>query len=152
MNGFSLKQTEAGINTELVGALKLHRMPTPRDRSLLGHLQRSMQANPQALSRCGASTRRCCRTALGRCCWVRSTPLVVEQVSDGGFRTGEMHGLHLCDLHLRDGAACRECRGPHAHVCHRDGLFNGARKMLKAGGRRAGLRLIKSAHLPAYLG
>jgi integrase len=42
-----------------------------------------------------------------------------------------MCGLHLCDLHLREEAACGECRGPHAHVCHRDGLINGARAKTK---------------------
>ena len=30
-----------------------------------------------------------------------------------------MCGLHLVDLHLREGAACGQCRAPHLHVCHR---------------------------------
>jgi hypothetical protein len=30
------------------------------------------------------------------------------------------------DLHLRDGAACGQCRAPHVHVCHRDGNPNRA--------------------------
>jgi hypothetical protein len=28
-------------------------------------------------------------------------------------------GLHLVDLHLREDAACGQCRSPHLHVCHR---------------------------------
>ncbi|WP_338933172.1 tyrosine-type recombinase/integrase [Streptomyces netropsis] len=126
-----------GVNTELVGALKLHRMPTQRDRdrSLLGHLQRSMQANPLAPK----SVRRRHKKMLpdgARAVLLDEVNslrdrLVVEWLSDGGFRAGEMCGLHLCDLHLREEAACGECRGPHAHVCHRDGLVNGARAKTK---------------------
>lgn len=40
-------------------------------------------------------------------------------LTDGGLRIGELCGLHLVDLHLREGAACGECRSPHVHVCHR---------------------------------
>jgi integrase len=28
-------------------------------------------------------------------------------------------GLHLIDLHLREDAACGQCRTPHVHICHR---------------------------------
>jgi integrase len=35
-------------------------------------------------------------------------------------------GLHLVDLHLRDDAACGQCRTPHLHVCHRPGNPNRA--------------------------
>ena len=52
--------------------------------------------------------------------------LVVTWLADGGFRIGELCGLHLADLHLRDGAACGQCRAPHVHVCHRDGNPNRA--------------------------
>lgn len=137
VKGFYLKQAELGVNTDLVGALKLHRMPTQRDRdrSLLGHLQRRMQANPLAPK----SVRRRHKKMLpngARAVLLDEVNslrdrLVVEWLSDGGFRAGEMCGLHLCDLHLREEAACGECRGPHAHVCHRDGLVNGARAKTK---------------------
>ncbi|MFD9665885.1 hypothetical protein ACFWAY_30395 [Rhodococcus sp. NPDC059968] len=36
-----------------------------------------------------------------------------------GLRIGELCGLHLVDLHLREDAACGQCRSPHLHVCHR---------------------------------
>ena len=52
--------------------------------------------------------------------------LVVTWLADGGFRIGELCGLHLADLHLREGAGCGECRAPHVHVCHRDGNPNRA--------------------------
>ena len=52
--------------------------------------------------------------------------LVVAWLADGGFRIGELCGLHLADLHLRDGAGCGQCRAPHVHVCHRDGNPNRA--------------------------
>lgn len=45
--------------------------------------------------------------------------LVVTWLSDGGLRIGELCGLHLVDLHLRDNAHCGQCRAPHLHVCHR---------------------------------
>ena len=45
--------------------------------------------------------------------------LVVTWLGDGGLRIGELCGLHLVDLHLRDDAACGQCRTPHLHVCHR---------------------------------
>ena len=45
--------------------------------------------------------------------------LVVTWLADGGLRIGELCGLHLVDLHLREDAACGQCRTPHVHVCHR---------------------------------
>jgi integrase len=45
--------------------------------------------------------------------------LVVSWLGDGGLRIGELCGLHLVDLHLRENAACGQCRSPHLHVCHR---------------------------------
>ena len=47
--------------------------------------------------------------------------LVVTWLGDGGLRIGELCGLHLVDLHLREDAACGQCRTPHLHVCHRPG-------------------------------
>src|SRR2546429_7189419 len=52
--------------------------------------------------------------------------MVLTWLADGGFRIGELCGLHLADLHLREGAACGQCRAPHVHVCHRDGNPNRA--------------------------
>jgi len=52
--------------------------------------------------------------------------LIVSWLADGGLRVGELCGLYLTDLHLRQDAACGECRWPHLHVCHRPGNPNGA--------------------------
>ena len=57
--------------------------------------------------------------------------LAVTWLADGGLRIGEMCGLHLADLHLRENAACGECRPPHLHVCHRPGNPNGAEAKTK---------------------
>src|SRR5262249_29938322 len=39
--------------------------------------------------------------------------LVVTWLNDGGLRIGELCGLHLVDLHLRDDAGCGQCLSPH---------------------------------------
>jgi integrase len=57
--------------------------------------------------------------------------LVVTWLADCGLRIGELCGLHLVDLHLREGAACGQCRAPHVHVCHRPGSPNQARAKTK---------------------
>lgn len=56
---------------------------------------------------------------------------MVAWLADGGFRVGELCGLHLVDLHLRDNAACGECRSPHVHICHRETNPNGSRAKTK---------------------
>ena len=45
---------------------------------------------------------------------------------------GELCGLHLVDLHLREAAGCGECRSPHVHICHREVNPNRARVKTKA--------------------
>jgi hypothetical protein len=57
--------------------------------------------------------------------------LVVTWLEAGGLRIGELCGLHLVDLHLRENAACGECRTPHVHVCHRPGNPNRAEAKTK---------------------
>jgi integrase len=57
--------------------------------------------------------------------------MVVTWLCDGGFRIGELTGLHLVDLHLREDAACGECRAPHVHICHREDNDNQARAKIK---------------------
>jgi integrase len=47
------------------------------------------------------------------------------------MRIGELCGLHLVDLHLREGAACGQCRAPHLHICHRPGNPNRAEAKTK---------------------
>jgi integrase len=57
--------------------------------------------------------------------------MVVTWLADGGFRVGELCGLHLVDLHLREGAACGQCRSRHVHICHRETNSNRARAKTK---------------------
>ncbi len=57
--------------------------------------------------------------------------MVVTWLGDGGFRIGELTSLHLVDLHLRENAACGECRAAHVHICHREGNANGSRVKTK---------------------
>ncbi|MEV5985099.1 tyrosine-type recombinase/integrase [Streptomyces sp. NPDC052051] len=136
LKGFYLKQGELGINRELADVLDVRRMPTKRDRerSMLGHLTRSMDANPLAPKEERRRHKKMlpdgAREMILEEVNSARDRLVVEWLSDGGFRIGEMCGLHLCDLHLREDA-CEECRQPHVHVCHREGLANGARAKTK---------------------
>jgi hypothetical protein len=85
--------------------------------------------------------------------------LIVSWLADGGLRVGEMCGLHLVDLHLRQDAACGECRHPHLHVCHRPGNPNGAEAKTKhpwraEGGTVAGglVKRVSPAMVHAYFG
>jgi hypothetical protein len=52
--------------------------------------------------------------------------MVVTWLYDGGFRIGEM-----CGLHLRENADCAQARTAHAHICHRDANPNQARAKSK---------------------
>jgi len=132
VKGFYLHQASLGVNQELGTQLDKARLPNKADRAraMLGHLKREMPANPLAPRRVrrrhpkmapeGAKERllEVVNTARDR--------TVVTWLADGGFRIGELCGLHLADLHLREGAGCGECRSPHVHVCHRPGNANRA--------------------------
>lgn len=137
LKGFYLRQAELGINTALAEALDLERLPTQRDkdRAMLGHLKRSMDANPLAPKELRRRHKKMlpegAREALLEEVNSARDRMTVEWLSDGGLRIGEFCGLHLADLHLRENAACGECRAPHAHVCHRDGLVTDARAKTK---------------------
>jgi integrase len=125
LKAFYLHQASMGVNQELGSQLDRTRLPSQADRrrAFLGHVKRQMPANPLAprgvrrrhpkMAPEGAKDRllETVNTARDR--------MVVTWLSDGGFRIGELCGLHLADLHLRDGAGCGECRAPHVHVCHR---------------------------------
>lgn len=125
LKGFYLHQAALGVNAELGRRLDKRRLPTrvDRRRAFLGHTTSSMPANPLAPSGLrrrhpkmlpdGARDRllASARSARDR--------LVVTWLADGGLRIGELCGLHLVDLHLREDAACGQCRSPHLHVCHR---------------------------------
>lgn len=137
LKGFYLHQAAAGINSGLAEMLNRRRMPTQadRDRALLGHLTRDLPANPLAPNRIRRRHPKMlpdnARATLEPVVNSARDRLVVDWLSDGGLRIGELCGLHLADLHLRENAGCAECRAPHLHVCHRDGLANQARAKTK---------------------
>ncbi len=56
---------------------------------------------------------------------------MVSVTQRDSLRIGELCGLHLVDLHLRENAACGQCRAPHVHVCHRPVNPNRARAKTK---------------------
>ena len=137
LKGFYLNQAATGVNPDLAETLNRRRMPTQadRDRALLGHLTRDLPANPLTPNRIRRRHPKMlpdgARALLEPVLTTARDRLVVDWLSDGGMRIGELCGLHLADLHLRDKATCGECRTPHVHVCHREGLINGARAKTK---------------------
>ena len=132
LKGFYLHQASLGVNGELGELLGRTRLPSRADRrrAFLGHVKAKVPANPLAprgphrrhpkMLPEGARER-----LLGQVRTARDR-LVVTWLSDGGFRIGELCGLHLVDLHLREDADCGQCRAPHVHVCHRPGSPNRA--------------------------
>jgi integrase len=138
VKGFYLHHAARGVNQELAAALDRSRLPTRADRQrrLLGHTTSRLPSNPLAPTRArrrhpkmlpdGARERLLDTVGTAR------DRLVVTWLADGGFRVGELCGLHLSDLHLRDGAACGQCRVPHVHVCHRPANPNRARAKTQA--------------------
>ncbi|WP_328687768.1 hypothetical protein OHA74_54720 [Streptomyces phaeochromogenes] len=132
LKGFYLHQSSRGVNVDLGGKLDGTRLPSrvDRHRSLLGHLKSAMPTNPLApkgphrrhpkMLPDGAREKLLATVNSAR------DRMVVTWLADGGLRIGELCGLHLADLHLRENAACGECRAPHLHVCHRPGNPNRA--------------------------
>jgi integrase len=137
VKGFYLHQAAVGVNAELGKSLDRSRLPSQADRrrSFLGHAMKSMPANPLA----PASPRRRhpkmlpdgARESLLQTVNSARDRLVVTWLADGGLRIGELCGLHLVDLHLREDAACGQCRSPHLHVCHRPDNLNRAEAKTK---------------------
>ncbi len=165
LKGFYVRQASLGVNLELGDQLARARLPTQADRrrAFLGHLNRELPANPLAPP---PARRRHPKMlpegARDKLLAVASTArdrLVITWLSDGGFRIGELCGLHLADLHLREGASCGECRAPHVHVCHRAGNPNRAAAKTKpewsveGGAIRGGLiKRASPAMVHAYFG
>ena len=117
--------TQEDVNAALREALSSRRLVTDRDRdrSMLGHLARSVASNP--LSH-GEPPRRHPRmlpdgTATAMLVAVRTARdrMIVTWLSDSGMRIGELCGLWFCDLHLRRDHPCAERRSPHVHVVKR---------------------------------
>ncbi|WP_246201345.1 integrase [Streptomyces alboniger] len=132
LKGFYLHRASLGVNTALGMALNVSRLPTrvDRDRALLGHVIQTMPSNPLAPKRPRRRHPKMlpegAREGLISVVNAARDRLTVDWLSDGGFRIGELCGLHLPDLHLREGARCGECRAPHVHICHRIGNSNQA--------------------------
>ena len=137
LKGFYLDQAVLGVNAELGRQLDLTRLPSraDRNRALLGHAQTRLPANPLAPRRVQRRhPKMLAENARGSLLEVVSTArdrLVVTWLADGGFRIGELCGLHLADLHLREQAPCAEARAAHAHVCHREENLNRSRAKSK---------------------
>jgi integrase len=137
LKGFYLHQASLGANKELGTRLDKTRLPSRADRrrSFLGHTTKSLPANPLAprgphrrhpkMLPDGARQKLLATVNSAR------DRLVVTWLGDGGLRIGELCGLHLVDLHLRENAACGECHSPHLHVCHRPGNPNRAEAKTK---------------------
>ncbi|RLU96650.1 integrase [Streptomyces griseocarneus] len=139
LKGFYLHQcVRHGVNDELREALDVTRLPTTADRrrAFLGHVKTSMPSNPLAPSK---GTRRRhpkmlpdgARPDLMGSVNTARDEMVVTWLSDSTLRIGGLTGFHLVDLHLREDAACGECKSPHVHVCHRHNNLNRARAKKK---------------------
>ncbi|MDT5054601.1 MAG: hypothetical protein QOF66_2967 [Mycobacterium sp.] len=137
LKGFYRHQAALGVNTELGKSLSQSRLPSRLDRrrSFLGHTTTALPANPLAPR--GPRRRHPrmlpdgTREKLLETVHSARDRLVVTWLADGGLRIGELCGLHLTDLHLREDAGCGQCRAPHAHVCHRPSNPNRAQAKTK---------------------
>jgi Phage integrase family len=132
VKGFYLHRCALGVNMALRDGLDGRRLPSraDRDRRMLGHLTRSVPANPLAVPGLAARHPKVlpdqARSLLLAAVRTARDRLVVTWLADGGLRIGELCGLHLVDLHLRADAGCGQCAAPHVHVCHRPGNPNRA--------------------------
>lgn len=137
LKGFYQQLATAGVNEELSRKLSATRLPSRADRRrmFLGHVKTSAPSNPLApkgphrrhpkMLPEGARERLLTTVNSAR------DRLVVTWLADGGLRIGELCGLHLIDLHLRQDAGCGQCCTAHVHVCHRPGNPNGAEAKTK---------------------
>ncbi|NJP33743.1 tyrosine-type recombinase/integrase [Micromonospora thermarum] len=137
LKGFYLGLPEEHGNAELRRDLDQVRLPSKadRNRSLLGHVSSTMPANPLAPRTGGRRHPKMLpdegRGRLLRRATTARDRMIVTWLYDGGFRIGELCGLHLADLHLRENAECAQARSAHVHICHREGNANKARVKTK---------------------
>lgn len=137
LKGFYLGLAHEHAIPELRRDLDRTRLPSKadRNRSLLGHVSSTMPANPLAPRQGGRRHPKMLpdegRGRLLRKASTARDRMIVTWLYDGGFRIGELCGLHLADLHLREKAECAQARGAHVHICHRDGNANQARAKTK---------------------
>ncbi|MFE5125127.1 integrase [Streptomyces sp. NPDC056669] len=139
LKGFYLHTcASGGVNDELRDAFSAGRLPTKADRrrAFLGHVKKSMPANPLSPTR--PARRRHpkmlpdgAKPQLQETVNTARDEMVVRWLADTSLRIGGLTGLHLVDLHLREDADCGECKAPHLHVCHRWGNVNRAAAKIK---------------------
>jgi integrase len=132
LKGFYLRQAALGVNEELGAQVDRARLPSKadRNRALLGHVTRDMPANPlvprKVRRRHPKMAPEGTKDRVSETANTARDRMVVTWLFDGGFRIGELCGLHVADLHLRENARCGECRAAHVHICHRPGNPNRA--------------------------
>jgi integrase len=137
LKGFYLFQGAQGTGQEVAGAFRVSRLPSKADRRrmLLGHVVTEMPANPLAPKKPRRRHPKMppddARKRLSEALASSRDRMTVAWLADAGFRVGELCGLHLVDLHLREEAGCGECRSPHVHICHRESNPNRARAKTK---------------------
>lgn len=138
LKSFYVFQGSRGVNQQLAQELERDRLPTKADRRrmFLGHVLQAMPANPLTPTRVVRRRHPKLPPEGARAALVESLAsardrLTVTWLAHGGFRIGELCGLHLADLHLREGAACGDCRTPHVHICHRETNPNHTRAKTK---------------------
>jgi integrase len=137
LKGFYLHHTTSTVNPVLRKALSQTRLPSRADRrrAFLGHTRQTMPANPLAPARGRRRHPKMlpddARQRLLNVVRAARDRMVVTWLADAGLRIGELCGLHMVDLHLRENAGCGECRSPHVHVCDRPANANEARAKTK---------------------
>jgi integrase len=131
-------QGTQGVGQELACEFDRKRLPSRADRRrmFLGHVARELPANPLRPPRIvrRRHPKMLAEGAREKLLEELRSPrnqMIVTWLGDGGFRVGELCGLHLVDLHLREKAECGECVSPHVHICHREGNPNRSRAKSK---------------------
>jgi len=138
LKGLYRFQGTQGVSQDLAAEFDRKRLPSRADRQrmFLGHAARELPVNPLRPRR--AVRRRhpkmLAEGARDKLLAELRSPrdkMIVTWLGDGGFRVGELCGLYLIDLHLREKADCGECVSPHVHICHREGNPNRSRAKAK---------------------
>jgi len=137
LKGFYVHLGSRGTRRDLATELNQTRLPTKLDRrrKFLGHTVTGVSGNPLSPSR---NVRRHpklppqhARETLVAAALTARDRMAITWLADGGFRVGELCGLHLVDLHLRANAVCGQCKSRHVHICHRELNPNGSRVKTK---------------------
>lgn len=154
LKGFYLNQASPGLNGQLREALEKQRLPSraDRNRSLLGHTKSKIAVNPLSPSGHRKHPKMLPNGAADQLLAVANSArdrMVITWLKHSGLRIGELCGLHLADLHLRENSDCGECVLPHIHIVHRKNNPNRAsvktKKEWSVGNKQVTGGLIKRA-------